>query len=544
MPHAIALIPTDLERTRLGLRARLDDRLAGASVLEHTLRRVARVEAVRTIVLVHPPGQSPLSLIDPGGIRKPIETFADPGGLRDRHTPRRMSARKWAPTCWRGGLGGAAVYDELLPAGPLVAAMDAHDADAALLVGADWCLVDPALCDAVLGRHLDLPEALKLTFTQAPPGLCGAAAARSLLGQLAQHGAGFGSILGYNPRAPAADPIGRDANLAIPAAVRDAGLRFIYDTPRTMAMIRAMGDAVSSADAAGVMEMAKPQAAGLPQQFTFELTPRREATGPVTPQHHTSFERPDMEPDLARRLFEQLDTEDAAVLLGGLGDALLHPQWDQIVLAARRAGVLGVGIETDLLCNREDLEKLLDLPLDLVTIRLNADTAATYEKVMGIDGFGRVIGNLEWLINTRNQRSKDSPDRALGLPWIVPRMVKTRETLADMETFFDKWMVYLGHAVIEPARCGCGLMPDQSPAVMAPPRRRPCRQLGGRMTILSDGMVALCDQDWMGRGALGDAKIEPLADIWRRAQDVRRAHEEGRFAELTLCGSCTEWHRP
>ncbi|WP_348246604.1 SPASM domain-containing protein, partial [Salmonella enterica] len=70
--------------------------------------------------------------------------------------------------------------------------------------------------------------------------------------------------------------------------------------------------------------------------------------------------------------------------------------------------------------------------------------------------------------------------------------------------------IYTGHAVIEPACTGCGAMPDLAPVPMTPPRRRPCRQLGRRMTILSDGTVAGCDQDWRGEAAVGDLTIDTL----------------------------------
>src|SRR5262249_49613715 len=67
------------------------------------------------------------------------------------------AARLWADTCWRGGLGGFTVFDEVLDAPLLVRALNAGNEetgergfDAGLLVGCDWCLVDPELCDAVI----------------------------------------------------------------------------------------------------------------------------------------------------------------------------------------------------------------------------------------------------------------------------------------------------------------------------------------------------------------------------------------------------------
>ena len=160
--------------------------------------------------------------------------------------------------------------------------------------------------------------------------------------------------------------------------------------------------------------------------------------------------------------------------------------------------------------------------------------------------------NLQRLIVERNARDRSSESVAggsgrAGLPWIVPRLIKTPDTFPDMESFFDRWVYFAGHAVIEPAVTGQGpdgaLMPAQSPVPMAPPRRVTCRQIAGRMTIHSDGQVALCDQDWLhGSGNGGAAKA--LAESWAAMEPVRAAQREGRWADLPLCARCVEWHRP
>lgn len=557
----IAAIVTDLERTAFNRPAHLGDALGAGSVLDHTLRRAARVQHVDRLVLVHPAGQDPRAAVAArthealAAHHKSLETLPIERGFdvpRARHW---AAARKWAMTCWRGGIGGATAYDELLPAPPLLAAMEAHHASSALLLRAEWCAFDPGLADAQFAQHLENTEAYKLCFTQAPPGLSGLVASREVLAQAAEHHGAFGEALGYNPRRAALDPIGRDANIAVPAEVRDTFERFIHDTPRSIALLQAiaaqLGERFDNADAQAITETCRAVRARLdprlPQEVTLELTPRRTAAGPLTPQHHVRFDRPDMDPALARRVLEQLGDDDAAgdvaLRLGGLGDALLHPEWDELVRAAHEAGVLGIAVETDLLCDEATLDRLLTLPIDVVSVRLNADTAETYEKTMGVtDGFRRVAQNLHELMRRRNARwdAGDEP----RLPWIVPHLTKTPETLKDMESFFDRWMMSEGQAVILPAQTGCGLMPDQSPMPMAPPKRGPCRQLGRRMTILSDGRVALCDQDWLGRASLGDAQAEPLLEIWRKVHEAERCHAEGRFDELSLCGVCEQWHRP
>ncbi len=569
MPTAIALIPTRLTTTALGLPSLVGDRLAGQAVLEHTVARVARVEQVQKIVLLHASQDDPAGLLSKKDYGKPVETFADPDNLQDAYLRKRVAARKWSLSAWRGGLGGATCYDELLPAGAMQRAMEHYKADAALLVGADWLLVDPEYCRRVLGLHLAHPQDMQMTFTQAPPGLAGIALGHELIGQLVENKVGFGQLLTYNPAKPQADPIGRDVCCQVPASVRSCRQRLIYDTPASAALIRwvadRLGDRLAQADAAEVTDaVAKldDQTAGsfakLPQMISLELTPQRRVTGPITPQHYAKLDRQPMPLDMAKRIVAQMGQDkDTVLTLGGLGDALLYEHWEEVVVAARDAGVLGIAVETDLLVEQSVVERLLELPIDVVSVRLNADTAATYEKVMAPDdtfddGFAGLVKKLEWLFNTRNRRTRDllagangdSVAHDAGLPWVVLRLVKTKDTLADMETFYDRWVYYAGHAVIEPFTAGCGLAPDLSPVRMAPPKRTPCRQLMGRMTILSDGRVAQCDQDWLGAAVGGDATATPLADIWQSMQATRRAHEQGQWDQLELCRKCHEWHRP
>ncbi len=521
----IALVPVDLKRSRLGLASHVADRIGGRTVLSHTVQRLARVDQVAAIVLLHPQDQRPEELLG-GDCAKPVVNWSDPGGLMDPSVGTRISARKWALSSWRGGLGGATCYDELLPAAPLAASMAEHDADAALIVGGDWPLVDPELCDQLIERHAEAPEAMKMTFTIAPPGLAGVVAGRQLVDDLASLPMGtFGRILSYQPSKPQADPIGRDMCVQIEPSIRNAHHRFFHDTPRSIALLRHMaeqlGERFGDADALEVARMvadldaaATRSFADLPPHITLELTPRRDAAlgGPLVPQNHVSFDRPDMPLELAISIVQQLgQDQDTALTIGGLGDALLHPQWEDVVRAAHEAGVLGIAVETDLTVDEAEAQKLLELPIDVVSVRLNADTAATYEAVMtGTTGgpdtgvFRTVTRNLEELLNESNRRRRDGAAGSASPPWIVPRLLKTPQTMDDLEGFFDRWTHFSQHAVIEPARTGRGrgpgqdLMPSMSPVPMAPPLRTPCRQIERRMTILSDCMLAQCDQDWLG----------------------------------------------
>ena len=550
---AVALLVTDLHAGRLGHRRDLAERLAGRSVLGHTVARAASIAAVERVILVHPPGQDPLAMLKGEHLGKPVTAFAHPDVAGDAFMPRTQVARRWSLGAWRGGLGGATAWDELLPAAPLAAAMDEAKADSAVVVGGDWCCFDPAYAAALLDLHLPAPEAMKLTFTQAPPGLGAIVTSRAVLHDLARHHATFGQALSYNPRRPSVDPIGREVCHPIPATVRDVARRFIYDDPDGVDRLRQLADrlgpAFATADAAAVtnacraVELGRPDAMfdALPPEVVIELTPRRGVGGPITPQHHVTLDRSDLDPALFARLAEAC--EGRAVTLGGLGDAMLHPCWTDLVRALHDAGAAAICVETDLLGEPDTLAPLVDLPVDVVGVRLNADTAATYERVMGVDRFEHVIRNLQTLFDLRQARAEASAGGA-GVPWVVPRFVKTTDNLADMESFFDRWRIVSGHAVIDrPPTGGSGsfaLMPDQSPVPMLPPWRVPSPlQVKRRVTVLSDGTVTLCQQDWLGRAAVGNVCKTPLLDCWRQA--ARLSLHRCTPDDAPVCRRCFDW---
>ncbi|MEO1235361.1 MAG: SPASM domain-containing protein [Planctomycetota bacterium] len=543
MPRTIALIVTDPDAGRLGHSRRVDDMLAGRSVLHHTAARAARIERVERVVVVHPPGRDLLAAVGVEAIGKPVSGF-----VHDDAGPSAAiaSARKWAMSGWRGGINGATAWDELLPAKALAAAAEQHGADAVVLVGGDWCLFDVGYADELLALHLDAPDAMRVTFTQAPPGLGPVVLGAGTLRDLADGGATIGAVLAYRPTRPAIDPIGRECNHPIPATVRDTARRFVYDTPdgvrRLERLAKSLGASFATADALAVTDACRAYELDhpdhvfdeLPDQVVIELTPRRLADGPITAQRYVDLGRGDMDVSLAKDVLAQCGGR--AVTFGGVGDPTLHPAWRELVDAAADAGVLGLHVETDLLGEPETLWPLVEnFRGDVVSVRLNADTAATYAKVMGVDRFGEVMQRLQGLFDRRDGH---------GSPWIVPRLVKTAETLPDMESFFDRWMHLVGHAVIDrPPTFGTGsyaLAPDRSPVPMDPPWREPSPwQVKRRMTVLSDGTATLCAEDVLGRAALGSVSERPLWDLWRIAAELELPG--GGLDDSPVCRRCFDW---
>ena len=536
-------------RGGLGLASGAERQIAGCSLLGHTLRRAARIEGIAAIVLICPDGVDLRGAVDGLELALPLKVHpVKREKVIDRFAQCRWTARRWSAASWRGGPGGACIFDELLPAQPLLEGLDAAGAGSAIVLGADWPLLDPALCSRILAQHRENPEAFAMTFSQAPPGLAGVAVGRTVLADLAAHpGTSFGAMLSYRPQRPQADPVGKDVCIGINPQVRQAAWRFVGDCPRGIRLLEAIAareggvpeGLAAEAVAAAAVEVAGDGALDeLPNHITLELTPQRRASGPATPQYHCTIERPPISVQLARSLIEQVAAcGDVTLTLGGLGDALLHPQWAAIVDEARRAGVFSIALETDLLEDDDQLAaRLLDSGADVIVPRVNADTAATYREVMGVDAFDRVTRHMENLINIRNRRAAHQPEVPADVPWIIPKMVRCARTLGEIELFFDRWLTYAGHAVIEPEpRPDEHLSASQdAPALrgglvhITPPPGVLRHRWLSTMTIHSDGTVPSFNEDWLGRDAAGSAAAQPLASLWHTAHQARMR----RLAEL------------
>lgn len=453
------------------------------------------------------------------------------------------AARKFSDG-WRGGLLATCDFDLGFHAAWVQEIVAELQSDAVVLIDPSSGLVDPKLIDALVMHSRAHPE-VELSFSQAAPGLGGALLRPTLLQRLAAAGMHPGRLLHYQPDHPVRDPIAGDGCLPVPASIARTTRSFKLDSQRQISRItRASVDLNGQLLASDAEELVRrltwsPNVDDLPRDVVLELTTRRLCRPVFAAGTHQAIERPDMTLELAARLLGQLgDADDLRLTLGGGGDPLVHPEFFNVIQLARAAGIQAISIETDLLADAALIERLAAAEVDVMAVHIPAMTPRTYEAVMGTDGLVRAVENIRRLVAVRHAR-------AAGTPLVVPIFTKCAANLAEMEQWYDQWLRALGSAVIAGPTNFAGAIPDLAVADMSPPRRTPCRRIGSRMTVLSDGTIASCEQDVLARQKCGDAGRQPLADIWQRGMNsVREAHLRLNFAAHAVCAGCREWHRP
>lgn len=451
-----AVIPVVFADGALGAGRGPEAPFRGVPALRGVLDRLSRTKRVRRVVLLSDEPERARAIAGErfGALTIDVER-ADAAALRCRRGAVR-SARLRAASCWRGALGGLTIYDEALAPEAEARAMDALGVDGALVVGADWALLDPALCDAVIERWAEAPERHRVVFTQAPPGLAPCVVDRHVMSELARAAerpnvfASLGGLLGYVPVRPKPDPIAQQICVSVAPEVRDAGARFIPDTDAlARALEAALGDDAAT-DAATTVRLAGAAAAGAcVRELVIEL-----CDSPQTARLRIGRGAGDassaggslMTRERFTRVVRELGADAApfTVTFDGRGDALAHPEWATFVPLARDLGALGVHVRTDLRADADPVDALLACGADVVSVDLLAETAQTYAALTGANDFDRVRERLERLLSGRARSGW------LHAPWVAPRLTRCDATYMEVEPFYDRWLLCAGCAVIDP----------------------------------------------------------------------------------------------
>lgn len=547
----IAVIEADFNEGALGTRSRLAEDLAGEPVLRRTLRRALEAEGVSQVHLAVRAEHTAQARSAAEGLEVQVETHeADPVPWRGLIA----SGRKWSLDAWRGGLGGTTVLDESMHPWVLNALAERERPDAIVSIPPGAALLDPNLLSRMIQHFDTVRREVRMTFTQSAPGLSASIYLPELLSDLAEAGQPFCRLMAYNPSEPKRDMVMQSCFYSVPAEIANTVGRCIVDTQRSLDRVTAIlqSNGANSADrraqppdAAAVsswLRQHRYDASPLPAEVEIELTtepslpdstlrPRGEAVGRRGPMETATFER----------LIQELSArDDVRVVLGGFGDPLLHPEFPAFVRLCRSAGIFGLALRTPAVHLEEPaVRALIEAKVDVLNVLLDANRAETYRRVHHADHYDRVIANIERVLQMLVQVGQPQP-------LVICEMTKTHATMDELEPFYDHWTSKTGSAVIVGPSTYGGQWPDLAVMRMAPPARFACQRIFDRATVLADGKVTVCDQDFHGSHAIGSIADTSLSSLWTgpAMETVRRSHLSGGYDGMPLCPTCEEWHRP
>lgn len=540
----IAAIEADFERGALGTRSRLRAELAGESILRRTLRRVTAAGRIAGVHLLVSPGWKETAQQVAAGLAVKVETHdAAPVPWRDYVA----AARKWSLESWRGGIAGTTVFDESIHPWVLGALVQRESADAVAAIPAAAVLLDPMLLDEMIAHFEKVREDMRMVFTQSAPGLSVALYSAALLADLASTVQPPGRVMAYLPSEPRRDMVMQPCYYSPEVVIAHGVGRCIADTgaavQRIERMLNEAGGDIPDARAVS-LQLARERhlTSPLPAEVEIELTTQDPLPGSSLRPRGAALQRAgEMDLALFRRIIGELAVrDDIRIVLGGFGDPLMHPEWPSALAVCREAGIFGLAVRTTGVgLDDRAVGALIEQRVDVVNVLLDATRPETYARLHHRDGLAEVSANIDRLLAARQHARQ-------AAPLVVCEMMKTRDTLDEIESFYDHWISRTGAAVLAGPSAYAGQWPDLAVVRMAPPARSACRRVFGRTLVLADGRMTACDQDFRGAHAIGSLVQHTPAELWQGPlmTAVRERQLAGGFQSIPLCPACEEWHRP
>lgn len=530
--HAMVLVDPDhggLGTSRTLAAQVLSDGAGGLNVLQTTLTRIDASEQTDGITLVTTDAACARELIGAIELTHPVEIVEVDASIVRDHTQRVGRARMQSSSSWRGSLGMLSVFDEATHPSLFADIMASKGIDAAAVVGADWAMIDPALVDEIVTRFRALNSDKRIAFSQASAGLGTMVVDRETMESLRDaselngrrnHLATLGALISYLPTAPQADPIVRGVCVQVHPELRDAGVRAIADSAQRVDAIR--GAYASITDPLGAdalmcaQELRETSKVRLPRTLVLETCTGRLIAGTWGAWKRgkvDTVERKPIEMSAAHQLMRELGMgrEDACIVFDGAGDPLMHPGALDLVTLAKEDGIACVEMRTDLMREGVDAAELIESGVDILSVDIISDDPIVYQELAGVDGYERVFDRLQSIHDAN----------ADGSIWLAARMTRCEQTLEQIESFYDKWLLLSGGAIIDPVPA-CAR--DQRIRAMDIPHWRREQMERETMRVRCDGVVIDADgRAIMAQGTEINAIEEGIERAYQRMRSAVRA---------------------
>lgn len=217
------------------------------------------------------------------------------------------------------------------------------------------------------------------------------------------------------------------------------------------------------------------------------------------------------------------------------GESLLNPHFLSMLEEAKRAGIGPIDLTTNGMSLDDDkMRRLLEAPIDVIDLSLDAYSRETYEKIRKRGKYDRVVANLKRLVELRDE---------LGAPTrIMTSIIEQKESMDEVEAFRDFWGRYVDEILVRGLNTDLGIV-NVSETYFRDIERWPCPQFWKRVTVNHKGEIRFCVEDWHNAGIVGNVMDSTIAEIWQSElyDRFRELHASGRWGGMTMCAKCLDW---
>jgi hypothetical protein len=274
-----------------------------------------------------------------------------------------------------------------------------------------------------------------------------------------------------------------------------------------------------------------------PYEVDIEVTSSCDADCIMCPRKAIRRKVGPMDLALFKKIVDEAVALDVQELhLNGYGEiSVLRNNHEYISYIRQKSRSIKININTNgMRMSAEMARAYVELGVNVVNVTIDGATAPTYESIRRHLKLDVVESNVKQLIRIRNEMGKK-------YPLVTVHMIAMPQNQHEAEMFLAKWKGVADRAGISGLVSRIGSVPF----VQIDNRKweqTPCFLLWNQLPILNDGTVALCCDDWDGKGAQGNLNDKTIKEIWtsKRRANLRSLHLSGNGSKIPLCEDCKQ----
>lgn len=271
----------------------------------------------------------------------------------------------------------------------------------------------------------------------------------------------------------------------------------------------------------------------LPVEYIVETTAKCNLYCPMCPRETHKQPKEDMTTEIFTRLVRGASESAEHMMLIGLGEPFLDFKIFERIEYCHRHRISTLLSTNGTLLDEEASARLLDTPLEHVTLSFDGSTKESYEYYRKGASFEKVRANFVRFARMKHERKAKLQ--------VVAQMVRMERNAGEVEDFVRFWSAVPGVDQVRVKEDETNLLQPEA-GHASQDWKHPCHYLWrGPMYVKHNGDVYPCCQSYMLDGApVGNAGEQPLDEIWNspEMQRMRRLHVSGRAGEIGICSRC------
>ena len=238
---------------------------------------------------------------------------------------------------------------------------------------------------------------------------------------------------------------------------------------------------------------------------------------------------------LLEKMLDEIDAshETKPMIFTALnGEPLFGKSYREMVSMMKARGFKVASHTNGILLDDSMAHFMVDSPLDVVSISLDAFKEETYKLIRENKHFQRIHNNITNLLKVRGDKPK---------PRIEVSMTVLEENWQEEQAFVEYWTDY-----VDVIRINSVFSPEDNtvfPRKPVPIERKPCQSLFDSMPVFYNGDVGLCCRDPFCEDNMGNVETSSIEGVWNgdKFASYRELHARGDWGLIPACKDCDGW---